>query len=36
MALVKSIKEKKIRRKDKILLIGTGAGLSAACALLSY
>lgn len=36
MALVKSIKEKKIRRKDKILLIGTGAGLSAACALLRY
>jgi 3-oxoacyl-[acyl-carrier-protein] synthase-3 len=36
MALVKSIKEKKIRRKDKILLIGTGAGLSAACVLLSY
>ncbi len=36
MALVKSIKEKKIKRKDKILLIGTGAGLSAACALIKY
>ena len=36
MALVKSIKEEKIKRKDKILLIGTGAGLSAACALIKY
>ena len=36
MALVKSIREKKLRRKNKFLLIGTGAGLSAACALIEY
>ena len=36
MALVKSIREKKLRRKNKFLLIGTGAGLSAACALVEY
>lgn len=36
MALVKSIREKKLKRKNKFLLIGTGAGLSAACALIEY
>jgi len=36
MALAKSIGENKIKRGDKVLLIGTGAGLSAACALINY
>jgi|TARA_B110000967_G_scaffold200359_1_gene236061 3-oxoacyl-[acyl-carrier-protein] synthase-3 len=36
MALTKTIQNGKIKRGEKILLIGTGAGLSAACALIQY
>ena len=36
MALTKTIQSGKIKRGEKILLIGTGAGLSAACALIQY
>ncbi len=36
MALAITIKENKIKRGQNIMLIGTGAGLSAACAILKY
>ena len=36
MALVMNIKNKNINRGQKILFIGTGAGLSAACAIINY
>ena len=36
MTLVMNIKNKNIKRGQNILLIGTGAGLSAACALINY
>ena len=36
MALTISIQNSKIKRGDLVLLIGTGAGLSAACALIRY
>ena len=36
MALTIAIQEKRVKRGDIVLLIGTGAGLSAACALIRY
>jgi len=36
MALTIAIKEDRVKRGDLVLLIGTGAGLSAACALINY
>ena len=36
MALTIAIQEKRIKRGDIVLLIGTGAGLSAACTLIRY
>ncbi len=36
MALAVAIKDGRIKRGDIVLLIGTGAGLSAACALIKY
>jgi len=36
MALTIAVQEKRIKRGDIVLLIGTGAGLSAACALIRY
>jgi len=36
MALATAVQDNRIKRGDLVLLIGTGAGLSAACALLRY
>ena len=36
MALATAVKQNQIKRGDKILFIGTGAGLSVACALVNY
>ena len=36
MALTIAIQDNRVKRGDLILLIGTGAGLSAACALIKY
>mgnify|MGYP001180458694 FL=1 len=36
MALATAVKQDQIKRGDKILFIGTGAGLSVACALVNY
>ena len=36
MTLAIALEEKKIKRDDLVLLIGTGAGLSAGCTLLRY
>ena len=36
MALTIAIQENRVKRGDLVLLVGTGAGLSAACALIKY
>ena len=36
MAFTTAVKDKRIQRDDTVLLIGTGAGLSAACTLIIY
>ena len=36
MTLVMAIKDRRIKRGDLVMLIGTGAGLSAACSLIRY
>ncbi len=36
MALTTAINDKRIKRNDTVLLIGTGAGLSVACAIIKY
>ena len=36
MALTIAIQKNKVKRGDLVLLVGTGAGLSAACALIRY
>ena len=36
MALTIAIQENRVKRGDLVLLVGTGAGLSAACALIRY